>query len=493
MRVLRPILRRLLLHPNRVVITDDQRCWKGFHLYIGALHLAAAIEKASDRDKVGIILPTSGLFPMAMIASWMLGRTIVPINYLLKHDDLAYVVDDAELDLVVTVTPMLDIVEGLPEHLTLLKLDELKSQFKGLPKLRKSKRRPDDALAALLYTSGTSGRPKGVMLSSGNLAENVQQVQEFIHFTPAHRFLGVLPQFHSFGLTALTLIPLSVGSPIIYTARFMPKRILKLLSTHRPNVLIAIPSMFNALLHAKSATSEHFESLEFVVSGGEPLPEAVFTGYRDTFKVIINEGYGLTETSPVSHWCRPQDHRHGSVGRPIPKLEHRIIDVETGSVLGPGQDGEIIMRGPNIMQGYYKLPEDTAKVIDDDGFFHTGDMGRIDEDDFLYITGRIKEMLIIGGENVFPREIEEVLNDHPSVKDSAVIGIQDDSRGEVALAFIELAEDCEFDETGIRSHCREQLAQYKVPRDVRVVEALPRNPTGKILRRELSAETPSMV
>ncbi|MCA9295318.1 MAG: AMP-binding protein, partial [Phycisphaerales bacterium] len=205
------------------------------------------------------------------------------------------------------------------------------------------------------------------------------------------------------------------------------------------------------------------------------------------------EGYGLTETSPVTHWCRPQDHRRKSVGQSIPDLETKIIDPATGAALPAGTDGEILLRGPNIMKGYFKLPEETARAIDAEGFFHTGDMGHVDADGFLFITGRIKEMLIIGGENVFPREIEEVLNSHPDVKDSAVIGVQDDSRGEVPLAFVELVDDATFDETALRSHCRSGLAQYKVPRDIRVVEALPRNATGKILRRQLSADTPSMV
>jgi long-chain acyl-CoA synthetase len=492
MRVLTPILKSLFWHPTRVAVIDDQRTWKAFHLYAGALHLSRAIENATGRERIGIILPTSGMFPMAMIATWMLGRTIVPINYLLKGDDLEFVIRDAELDLIITVTPMLEVVEGLPADVKLLKLDELAPTFRKLPMPRRAVPRPDDFVAALLYTSGTSGRPKGVMLTSGNLASNVRQVKRFIHFTSDHMFLGVLPQFHSFGLTALTAIPLSVGAPVIYTSRFMPKKIIKLIEQHRPRVMIAIPSMYNALLNTRNVTADQLKSLEFVVSGGEPLPEAVFKGFQEKFGITINEGYGLTETSPVTHWCRPQDHRRKSVGRSIPDVDTKIIDTATGAALSAGVDGEILLRGPNIMKGYFKLPEETARAIDTEGFFHTGDMGHIDAEGFLYITGRIKEMLIIGGENVFPREIEEVLNSHPDVKDSAVIGVQDDSRGEVPLAFVELVDDAIFDETALRSHCRSGLAQYKVPRDIRVVDALPRNATGKILRRQLSPDTPSM-
>jgi long-chain acyl-CoA synthetase len=486
MNVFRPILRRLVFSPFSTVVVDDQREWKGSVLLIAAFHLAKQIEKTSQRDNIGIMLPTSGLFPMAMVASWMLGRTIVPLNYLLKREELEYVIDDAELDTVITVTPMLEHFGELPDHITDLRLDKMKDKFKGFPPLRWPKSRPDDHVAALLYTSGTSGKPKGVMLTSNNLSSNVHQCVEWAQFTKKDVILGVLPQFHSFGFTVLTLLPLSVGCKVVFTARFVPKKILELMRKHRPTAFVGIPSMYNALLSAKSAQKEDFSSLRYIVSGGEPLPEAVFNGFKERFGITINEGYGLTETAPVTNWCRPQDHKPKSVGMAVPDVEVKIQDAD-GKRLGPNEDGEVCLKGPNIMKGYYKLPEETAKVFDDDGFFHTGDMGRLDDDGHLYITGRYKEMLIVGGENVFPREIEEVLNAHETVHASAVIGMQDPSRGEVPLAFVELEEGHEFDETALRKHCRDKLAGYKVPREIRVIKELPRNPTGKIMRRELSA------
>ena len=482
MRVLRPMLRNLLLRPHRAAVVDDQRVWRGYELYLAALHLARQIEQTTDRPVVAFTLPTSGLSPLAIIATWMLGRTILPLNYLLKRDDLEYVIDDAEVDTVITVKAMVDHFGEPPEHVKQIHLDEM--SFSGMPPLRRAVRRPDDHLAALLYTSGTSGRPKGVMLTSDNLASNVRQCVQWAQFTRRDVLMGVLPQFHSFGLTALTLLPLSVGCRVIYTARFMPKKILGLLTEHRPTALIAIPSMYAALLAAKSATRDHFSSLKYIVSGGEPLPEAVFRGFQQRFGITLNEGYGLTETAPVTNWCRPQDHKPLSVGPALPRVEMKIIS-PTGDPLPTGEEGEVCLRGPNVMKGYYKRPEETAAVFDDEGFFKTGDMGRIDSDGHLYITGRIKEMLIIGGENVFPREIEEVLNDHPSVRTSAVIGAHDESRGEVPIAFIELEDGAAFDEMALRSHCRARLPQYKVPREIRVIDELPRNPTGKILRREL--------
>lgn len=484
MRLLRRILATSLRRPLRLAVVDDQRSWKAIHLVVGALHLARSIEGRTDARRIGVMLPTSGLFPMAALAIWMLGRTVIPLNYLLSREELAYVIDDAELDTVVTVGPMLEFTGGIPERASPLRLEEL--SFRGLPPVRWPPKLADDFLAVILYTSGTSGRPKGVMLTTGNIMANIDQCVRWADFTRRDVLLGVLPQFHSFGLTVLTLLPLAVGCKAIYTARFVPRRLLSLLREHRPTAFIGIPSMYNALRSAKDAKPEDFASLRYAVSGGEPLPEAVFEAFQRDLGVVINEGYGLTETSPVTHWCRPHEHRHRSVGRALPGIDVRIVG-PNGQVLGPGEEGEIRLKGPNVMSGYYRLPEETAAVFDDDGFFRTGDMGRVDDEGFLYITGRIKEMLIVAGENVFPREIEEVLNQHPTVKDSAVIGMQDGARGEVPLAFIELEEGAAFDEASLRALCRQRLAGFKVPKEIRVVEALPRNATGKIMRRALKA------
>jgi long-chain acyl-CoA synthetase len=489
MRVLTPILRRLLLRPDRVRVIDDQRPWRGADLLAGALHVARAIERATERENVGVMLPTSGGFAVTMIATWLLGRTIVPLNFLLRPEELAYVVNDAGLDAVVTAGPLLRLYDVLPSTVRQVRLDELR--YRGVPPLRLRRRRPDDFTAAILYTSGTSGRPKGVMLTSANLAANVEQCREWVGFGRGDVLLGVLPQFHSFGLTVLTILPLALGCTAVYTARFAQRRLLELMETHRPSAFLAIPSMYAALLGAKSATPEHFASIRYLVSGSEPLPASVAQEFRDRLRATISEGYGLTETSPVTNWCRPHEYRPRSVGKALPRVSERIVDPD-GRDVAQGGEGEIRISGPNVMKGYYNLPEETAAAFDERGYLRTGDMGRFDEEGHLYITGRIKEMLIIGGENVFPREIEEVLNAHPSVKASAVIGVHDPSRGEVPVAFVELQEGQAFDERGLRSHCRERLAQFKVPREIRVLASLPRNATGKILRRQLGPDTPSV-
>lgn len=489
-----PIIRTCMTRPSARLVVDDRRQWRAAELLVGAAHLADVIAARSQSQTVGVLLPTGGAMPMAALAGWMLGRTVVPLNYLLKPDELQYVIDDCATDIVLTAEPLLEHIRSTggrdPRVKHLVRLDSL--SFRGVPEPRWPSLRglgeSADSLAVLLYTSGTSGRPKGVMLTHRNLAANVRQCVDWVGFTRHDTLLGVLPQFHSFGMTVLTLLPLTVGCRVVYSARFVPSQIVRLLREHRPTAFVAIPSMYNALLAAKDAGPDDFASLRFVVSGGEPLSEPVARAFRERFNVTINEGYGLTETSPVTNWCRPHEFRPRSVGMPLPGVIERIVDPATGADLPPGQDGEVWIAGPNIMRGYLHLAEETAAALTPDGFLRTGDMGRFDHDGHLYITGRIKEMIIVGGENVFPREIEEVLDAHPSVQASGVIGHRDELRGETPVAFIELKEGLSPPpESELRTWCRQRLAGYKVPSDIRVVGELPKGPTGKVLRRALHA------
>ncbi|HMN41228.1 MAG TPA: AMP-binding protein [Phycisphaerales bacterium] len=527
-----PIIKRLIRSPRRVVMIDDRRSYRAFEVLVGAMHVADVIRARCQTRTVGLLIPTSGAFPMAALAGWMAGKTVVPINYLLKPEEMNYIVRDCGCDTVITAQAMLDFLGsnvdacvfapeggggGPPTAMkNLVRLEDI--DFKGVPGFEWPSGAADDDLAVLLYTSGTSGKPKGVMLSHGNIEANIAQIRAWVRLEPGEGgdvVFGVLPQFHTFGLTVLSLLPLTAGLRAVYTARFVPARIMKLIREHRPTMMVAIPSMYNALLHAKDAAPEDFYSLRYIVSGGEPLPRAVFDAFREKFGVTIAEGYGLTETSPVTNWCRPEEWRLGTVGRALPGIDQRIVEIAEvpsaecrvpggGGVSSAkcrvpswreapvGHEGEIRMRGPNVMRGYFHLPEETARAFDERGYFRTGDIGRVDEDGFLYITGRLKEMLIIGGENVFPREIEEVLNAHPSVKESGVVGKPDPMRGEVPVAFVELAEGAGDGPQGtgvekaLRSWCRTRLAGYKVPDEFRVVGALPRNPTGKVVRRELN-------
>jgi long-chain acyl-CoA synthetase len=450
------------------------------------MHVAAVIRAKSHTSTVGVLLPTSGAFPIAALACWMLGKTLVPLNYLLKREELDYVVQNCEADLVVTTQPLLDFMGYVPTGVTVVKMEDM--DFSGFPEAIVPATAQDEDLAVLLYTSGTSGKPKGVMLTHGNISANISQVMAAINVKTTDVMLGVLPQFHSFGLTVLTLVPLTVGMKVVYTAKFVPSKLIKLAAEHNASIFIAIASMWAALLSAKDAGPSELKSLRLAVSGGEPLPDATADRIRERFGVLINEGYGLTETSPATNFCQPHQYKRHSVGPAIPWMVQRIVDINTGNVLGPGEEGEIQMRGPNVTQGYFKLPHDTGAAFTPDGYFRTGDIGKQDEDGFLYITGRLKEMLIVGGENVFPREIEEVINLHPAVVASGVIGAPDALRGELPLAFIEVTEgqgDSPTLAKEIMQWCRERLANYKVPKEIRIVAALPRNATGKIVRRDL--------
>ena len=480
------LLRSLIRHGRRTLVVDDRSSYTGLKILAASLYLASEIERKCTTDTVGVLLPTSGGFPIAALAGWMLGKTVVPLNYLLKPDELQYVIDHCGTDTIVTVEPMLEFLGYEPKCKTLLKLEDVR--FKGMPELRWPARSDRDDLAVLLYTSGTSGRPKGVMLTHTNLLSNVSQIDRFVHFArDNHRFLSVLPQFHSFGLTVMTLLPLLLGQRVIYTARFVPQTVMKLFREHKPTVFVGIPSMYGALLSVKSATPEDFEQVRYAVSGGEPLPQDIFDRFKERYGITIHEGYGLTETSPVTHWCRPTEFRAHCVGLPLPDVSQRITDVETDRDLDAGEDGEIRVIGPNVMKGYYNAPEETVKVFDDHGYFRTGDIGHVDEAGRLLITGRLKEMMIVGGENVFPREVEEVLNRHPHVHASGVTSRVCPTRGEEIVAFVQPEEGLAPEPAALKTWCRDKIAGYKIPREVRVIDALPRNPTGKIMRRELKA------
>ena len=500
MSILRRIMFQALRRPRRVALVDDQREYNFLTVAVGAMHVAKAVSSATPKDKVGIMLPTGGAFSLALLGCWLARKTPVPLNYLLSQDELDHVVADSGIDLILTADKMIEAVAGLgvdverlpgpPRRLLMEQLN-----FKGLPPLRLPPKLSDDQLAVLLYTSGTSGKPKGVMLSEGNLRTNIEDCLQHAGLTRCDTFLGVLPQFHTFGLTVLTLLPLYCGARAVYTARFNPRKVQDLIVQHRPDLFVGVPSMLNAMLGVKKATADDWKSLRYVVCGGEPLPQSVFEGFESKFGVRLLEGYGLTETSPVTNWSTPEHNRLHSVGRALPRVENFIVDDEN-RLLGPDKEGEILIAGPNVMLGYYQLPELTDEAIFDlevpgrGGVrcFRTGDIGKLDEQGYLYITGRKKEMLIISGENVFPREIEEVLNQHPSVHASAVIGRPDDSRGEVPIAFVELEEGASFDEAALRKHCRDGVAGFKVPKEIRHLEKLPRNPTGKIMRRALSPD-----
>ncbi len=438
-------------------------------------------------ERVGIMLPAMAAFPAVLMGTWWAGRVAIPLNFLLRAEELAKVISDAQIDFIITVKPFAELVGSLPCRVRYLEDLPLKrkmvvAMLRALPLVPKVE---PDQTAVILYTSGTTAQPKGVELTFGNLHSNcVDCIHSILNTDEPQRFLNILPPFHVFGLTANVLIPVFMRAAVFAIPRFNPVAAVRAFEEHRITVILAIPSMYAAMLRVKSAKPDAFKDIYIAISGGEPLPDSVRTGFQERFGVTLGQGYGLTETSPVIAATRKDENQPGIVGRPIRHAEVRIVD-EQMRTLPTGSDGEILVRGPGLMKGYYRKPEETAKVIDKDGWFHTGDIGRLDKQGFLAITGRLKEMLIIGGENVFPREIESILEQHEGVLQAAVIGIPDGVRGEVPIAFVMPKKDTTIQEDELRNFARQRLAGFKTPKRVIVHEDLPTGPTGKILKRKL--------
>jgi len=329
--------------------------------------------------------------------------------------------------------------------------------------------------AVLMYTSGTSGMPKGVVLTYGNVQSDVDAAIEHAQLQHKHVFLGVIPLFHAFGMTAMMIAPIQLGATIIYMARFNAAAAVKAVREHKVSLMFAVPSMLGAILHLKGASPDDFSSIYALISGGEPLPVTLRDGFLQRFGIPVYEGYGLTETCAVISLNTPQRNRPGSVGIPLPCVQVKIA-----------ADDEVWLNGPMITREYYHLPEETAAAFTPDGFFKTGDLGRLDDDGYLFITGRKKDLIIVAGEKALPREIEDILLQHPSVAEAAVVGKKDAARGEVVVAFVTARPGQSVDVQGLREFCREKaLPQWKIPREIFVESEMPHSPTGKILKRVL--------
>lgn len=472
-------------HSQRLAVDDGRTPLTYARLTSLAMVLRDVLLRETQLDRVGVMLPASAAFPAALFGTLWASKTVIPLNFLLSSSELARIAEDAGLDLILTIEHFRELVEPLPVRKVYMEHLPLKRKV-FFTLLRRTPAPPvvrEDDTAVLLYTSGTTAEPKGVELTYGNLHSNCMDTIEMLRIDPEQRFLNILPPFHVFGLTANVLVPVCLGATVFAIPRFSPVALLKAVPEHRITVMMAIPSMYAALLRSKSATPETFVSIYLAISGGEPLPEKLRVAVAERFGLTLYEGYGLTETSPVVSVNTPHAHRAGSVGKPIPHVEVRLVDDQDVDV-PPDGEGEILVRGPGVMKGYYRKPEETARVLTPDRWFRTGDIGRL-QDGFLSITGRRKEMLIIGGENVFPREIEAVLEDHPAVLQAAVIGVPDESRGEAPIAFVILKDGASVEEIELRNHAKKALAGFKVPKRVVIREELPTTPTGKILKRRL--------
>lgn len=470
--------------PQHPAASDDHLALDYHGFRTAATQLAAHIAAQSAAPRVGVLAPASVAGATAVFACWYAGRVPVPLNFLLAPAELGRIIQDAGLDLVLTIERLAPAVAATGLKALVVTPDLLQPAAAGAQPLPVAA--PDD-VAVLLYTSGTSADPKGVCLSFDNLVQNVRAGVAAAELDGQHVFLGLLPLFHSTGFTATLLVPLLTGASIVYQSRFSPVAVVQAIEQRRVTVFVAVASMYGVLAEMKQVTPQQFASLSHPISGGEPLPPEVAAAWERRFGSRLFEGYGMTEASPIVSLNTHRHHRPRSVGRPLPGITVTAVDA-TGQPLPPGHDGELVVRGHCVMQGYWNRADLTAAAVRG-GALYTGDIGHVDDDGFVFITGRAKEMMIVGGENVFPAEIERVLVQHDAVLEAAVIGARDSVRGEVPVAFVTLVEGQTADDVELRQFCRQHLAPYKVPRQVFIGGDLPRGPTGKILKRALRVPT----
>jgi long-chain acyl-CoA synthetase len=446
-------------------------------------------------DRVGLWLKNCPEFIPSLFGILHAGAVVVPVNNFLKPDEVNYILGDAGIDVLITDTELgahHRTLQAARPHLRLLPIEQLREPeaASGIPspeaRLTMLPACAETDLAVLIYTSGTTGRPKGAMLSHRNLLQNVESCRLVLKTVESDRFAVLLPLFHSYILTLGLFLPLLVGGSLVLVKSLHPVRnVLQEILQRHATILPAIPQFYRSMVNA----SIHVPlPLRICISGAAPLPIQVLKDFEAKFHIPLIEGYGLSEASPVVT-KNPLDgtRKAGSIGLPIPHVEVSIQD-DAGRVLGAREVGEVCVRGGNVMLGYWKLPAETAKVMRN-GWLLTGDIGYRDAEGYFYITDRKKDMLLVNGINVYPREIEEVLHQFPGVKEAAVIGRPDPRKGEQPIAFVAANDGATLDKNGLQQFLRRKLAAYKVPRKVVLLPALPRNATGKILKtalRELS-------
>jgi long-chain acyl-CoA synthetase len=483
--------------PNRVALRCDDIEFTFAELDDAAARVATLLEQAGVQpgDRVGIMLPNTPAFAIAFYGIMYRGAVAVPMNPLLKGREVAFYLSNSGAKALFATPAFADeAAAGAAEvgaQCWLVDDAELMALIAEVPAQDSPVQRDDDDVAVILHTSGTTGKPKGAMLTHANLARNADVgVRTLIETGPDDVVMGCLPLFHVFGLTCGLNGAVLAGAMLTLIPRFDPRKALEVIERDGVTVFEGVPTMYSALLSvASEASPEATRSLRTCVSGGAALPVQVLTDFEKAFGCTVLEGYGLSESSPSAAFNHPHRPRKaGSIGTPIEGVELRVVDLD-GVEVPQGDAGEIQIRGHNVMKGYWNLPDATAATITPDGWLNTGDVGRIDEDGYFYIVDRTKDLIIRGGYNVYPREIEEVLYEHPAVGEAAVIGIPHDSLGEEVGAAVALKKGASVTADELREYVKARVAAYKYPRLVWLVDALPKGPTGKLLKREITVPT----
>lgn len=487
-------------HDGLCIIDGDER-WTLDQVVRRAVAMSRLIA-ANDRSETGhvaIIFPNSELFVTCFLATLVADRAVVPINYLLSPPEAGFILKHAQVKLVLTTSTFRPLVESIRGDVGLdiepVYVDEMVSAAGAQmvsaavdaadPAALDSGESDPDRTACLIYTSGTTGVAKGVILTHGNLVANCASMQEVLDILSKDVFLVALPLFHSFGMTTTMLLPLLMGARMVMMRRFHPATAVDLIEDEKVTCLLMVSSMFALLMRQAANNPSRLSSVRIAISGGGPLPPALAEEFHRRMGFPIFQGYGLTEASPVVATNFPGKHKVESVGPPVPGVRVEIRD-DNDQALPVGETGEICVAGENVMKGYYRNPEATAKALDGHGWLRTGDIGHVDEDGFLYVTARKKELIIFGGEKIFPQEVEHILAEHPAIAEAAVVGVTDPLRGEYPKAFVVLKEGAAIEERELRHWCADRMAAFKVPREFEVVEALPKNALGKVLKHELA-------
>ncbi len=459
-----------------------------------------ASHRVGKGDVVSLLMPNSAEYIIAYFACWKLGALAGPLNSLLKAHETAFVLKNSEAKAILIHSEFLGRIESirteLPHLQSVILFDEearATYEFKGdeppVPQLG----RDDDAI--IIYTSGTTGKPKGCLLTHGNVIANARQISEWLHFTDKDRLLTIMPLFHMNAVSVTTMSALYAGGSTVISPKFSASQFWEIISDYRVTSFGSVATMLSILLNTyPDGVPEGLQTdqLRFAMCGSAPVPAEVMKKFEETFDCPVIEGYGLSESTCRSTFNPPDElRRAGSCGLAIGN-EMKVFD-DNDREVADGELGEIVLRGENILKGYYKNPEATA-IAFRNGWFHTGDVGYRDKDGYFYIVDRKSDMIIRGGENIYPREIDEVLYQHPAVAAAATIGVPDPLYGEEVAAFIVLKDGLKASAEDLITHCRSELADYKCPKTIRIVADIPKGPTGKLLKRELArvyATTPS--
>lgn len=455
------------------------------------------------QGKVGLLLQNSPEFVISYFAVLKAGGVVVPLNNFLQVDEIRFILENCRAVMLISELSQKEQISVLRLRLDCLHqvilVDGEGGDFLSFSQFQRTvpSKWPVldiDGMAVILYTSGTTGHPKGAMLSHHNLIANVRSCSQAVNLRSGNCFLCLLPMFHSFSFTTSVLMPLFTGGKIVIFAKMRPfSEVIKGIIRRRVNILVGIPSLFQILADLKLPWFFRLPFFSFLIpiklaiSGADKLPVDVLKAFNKKFKFPLLEGYGLTEASPVVS-VNPRDKKRkaGSVGLPLPGIQVKVVD-RSGKTLPANQIGELIVKGPNVMKGYLNRPEETRHSLKE-GWLSTGDIARIDEEGYIYIVDRKNDLIIHHGLNIYPREVENVLYRIPQISEAAVIGVKEERRGEIAVAVVVLKPDEKITEREIIGFTRQQLAPYKIPRQVIFKEALPKTATGKIAKRVLKLE-----